>query len=312
MTATPEPTLVYVVQTATPENVVTAAALVVRATARARANGTPTPLPPNAATRAPLTVITNTPTPGNAATAAWQATVRVAEALVYGTPTLLPPWVVTATPVPLLVYLDPVTRTPMSAAAVPPEAAAVLSQLRGKVLFLSDRLGNKEPNVVAYDPATGRVALVTQPWVYDRAQALESLSPDGSQRVIVRPYASETELWLENTADGWQSLLTGELGGADYDPAWQPGGQIIAYVAQQDLNDEIYLVDKDTGKRTRLTVNTWEWDKHPTWTPDGKQIVFSSNRGTGRQQIWIMNADGSGQRPLFEDDWNNWGPIWVK
>jgi dipeptidyl aminopeptidase/acylaminoacyl peptidase len=312
VTATPVPTFVVVTPVPTPVNVVTAAAIVARATAAAAARGTATSRPLNLATPTLPLVITNTPTPENAATAAWIATLQAAQALVYGTPTPLPPWAVTATPVPLLVYLDAVTRTPTPMATGPAPVPTIPPELRGKVLFLSDRLGKEKPDVLAYDLATGRVALVTQPWVYDRALALESLSPDGSQRVIVRTYGSDAQLWLQNTADGWQTLLTGELGGADYEPAWQPGGPLIAYVAQQDLNDEIYVVNKDTGQKRRLTINGWEWDKHPSWSPDGSQIIFWSNRQVGRQQIWIMNADGSDQRPLFQDEWNNWDPVWVK
>ena len=63
---------------------------------------------------------------------------------------------------------------------------------------------------------------------------------------------------------------------------------------------------------TRLTFNDWEWDKHPTWSPDGAKIAFWSNRDTARRQIWVMNADGSGQRNLSNSDYNDWDPVWVR
>jgi TolB protein len=62
----------------------------------------------------------------------------------------------------------------------------------------------------------------------------------------------------------------------------------------------------------RLTFNSWEWDKHPTWSSNGNQIVFYSNRETGRRQLWVMNADGSGQRRLLDSPYNDWDPVWVK
>ncbi len=62
----------------------------------------------------------------------------------------------------------------------------------------------------------------------------------------------------------------------------------------------------------RLTFNAWEWDKHPSWSPDGSQIVFYSNRDTGRRQLWIMAADGAGQRNLSSNEYNDWDPVWVR
>ena len=47
----------------------------------------------------------------------------------------------------------------------------------------------------------------------------------------------------------------------------------------------------------------------PTWSPTGQQIAFTSNR-TGRPQIWIMNADGSGQMQITRETWCD-RPTWT-
>jgi hypothetical protein len=38
----------------------------------------------------------------------------------------------------------------------------------------------------------------------------------------------------------------------------------------------------------------------PTWSPDGSQIAFLTDR-RGQWEIWLMNADGSDQRPMFPE-----------
>jgi Tol biopolymer transport system component len=45
----------------------------------------------------------------------------------------------------------------------------------------------------------------------------------------------------------------------------------------------------------------------PEWSPDGSKIAFRSSRGSG---IWVMNADGSGQRRLTENPRGDSFPTW--
>ncbi len=122
---------------------------------------------------------------------------------------------------------------------------------------------------------------------------------------------------------------------ACYHPSWSPDGEYIAFVSQSGghwefadpndeeiidilrfmgdtINDDIYLKPIHGVGFQRLTDNHWEFDKHPSWSPDGRQIVFCSNRETGHSQIWVMNADGSNPRNLSNDPYNNWDPVWIK
>jgi Tol biopolymer transport system component len=73
------------------------------------------------------------------------------------------------------------------------------------------------------------------------------------------------------------------------------------------------LHDIASGENKRLTENDKAWDKHPSFSPDGSQIVFWSNRESAvRKQIWIVNLNGSGAHNISQNDYNDTDPIWVK
>lgn len=66
----------------------------------------------------------------------------------------------------------------------------------------------------------------------------------------------------------------------------------IAFVSRHDRNrDEIYLINADGSDLTRLTDDPAS-DSLPAWSPDGRQMAFSSDRN-GNSNIYVINADGS-------------------
>jgi TolB protein len=139
-----------------------------------------------------------------------------------------------------------------------------------------------------------------------------TLSPDGQQEVFVRRDANGVAQLHVRNVNSERSRQITAFTRDSYDPAWSPTGEWIAFVSSNPGNDEIYRVTPDGSIVERLTYNNWEWDKHPTWSPDGKQIVFFSNREVGRTQLWIMNADGSNQRRLLVSEFDDMYPVWTR
>jgi Tol biopolymer transport system component len=73
--------------------------------------------------------------------------------------------------------------------------------------------------------------------------------------------------------------------------------------------EDIYVINADGTGLTRLTSDPGN-DFDPSWSPDGSQIAFRSERD-GNNEIYVMDADGSGQRNVSQYPGDDWGPAWA-
>ncbi len=86
------------------------------------------------------------------------------------------------------------------------------------------------------------------------------------------------------------------------DPQISPDGKLVVYVVGTvDLDGNksfstLWLASTDKGEPRQLT-NTTKKDRHPRWSPDGKHILFESNR-SGDNQLWIIDLTGGEARQL--------------
>ena len=82
------------------------------------------------------------------------------------------------------------------------------------------------------------------------------------------------------------------------DPQWTPDGEKIVYTSWENGRNEVFIMNVDGSKQTRLTKAEFR-DDYPAVTPDGKYILFSSRRsGMMDTGICIMNLDGKGEKVL--------------
>ncbi|MGA8618170.1 MAG: DPP IV N-terminal domain-containing protein [Candidatus Sulfotelmatobacter sp.] len=75
-----------------------------------------------------------------------------------------------------------------------------------------------------------------------------------------------------------------------------PDGRIV-YSSYADGN--IWLIGSDGSNRKQLTSNTGGGNFFPQVSPDGRYIVFDSER-TGSEQIWRMDSDGNNPKQLTD------------
>ncbi len=99
-------------------------------------------------------------------------------------------------------------------------------------------------------------------------------------------------------------------------PAWSPDGSQIVFVRQSTIWDgveartdrNIFVINSD-GENLQQLTSSASYDDFPDWSPDGKQIVFSSDRD-GDYEIFLMTSSGSHVRQLTNNDSGDYFPHW--
>lgn len=94
--------------------------------------------------------------------------------------------------------------------------------------------------------------------------------------------------------------------GAISDAAWSPDGASIAIAGMAGGISDLYLIDVKTGAVRKLTDDRYA-ELHPAWSPDGKTLAFTTDRGPetnfetlryGRMNIALMDVASGQVRPL--------------
>lgn len=135
-------------------------------------------------------------------------------------------------------------------------------------------------------------------------------SPDGAQiayTASIEP--GRYEIYLMN-ADGSapRRLLQRDFG-YNWAASWSPDGQQILFSSNYEGFAHLYVVGLDGSTPRRLTHEGNNF--LGAWSPDGKRIAFTSDRGgEGDNEIYIMNADGSGVEPLTSNAVDDAAPAW--
>ena len=188
-------------------------------------------------------------------------------------------------------------------------AGAAFPGANGKIAFASDRDGNYEIYVMNAD-GSGQTNLTNNP-ADDHAPAW---SPDGSRIAFQTARDGDSEIYVMNTDGSEPTRLTNNPA-SDIHPAWSPDGSQIVFTSRRDGNDEIYVMNADGSGQTRLTNNK-VLDFLPAWSPDGLRIAFTHNvpdpigPDVFRFQVYIMNADGTGQANLTNGSAGDWFSTW--
>ena len=129
-------------------------------------------------------------------------------------------------------------------------------------------------------------------------------------------------MWLLNLRDGTTRQLTSG-NSINVEPEWSPDGKRLAYVSTYpNGNYNIYvmpLADGVAGEPEMITSDfelkpptvyygNWALHIHPTWTRDGKELIFISNRDNkhGSGGFYRMKADPGAEMKRFYYEETTW------
>jgi tricorn protease len=107
-------------------------------------------------------------------------------------------------------------------------------------------------------------------------------------------FAYADDLWTVSRDGGDAVRLTTGIG-IKSDPKFSPDGTMIAFTGEYEGNQDVYVIPAAGGIPKRLTYHPGP-DFVVGWTPDGKQVLFSSNRNSenpGAFRLFTIAIDGS-------------------
>jgi uncharacterized repeat protein (TIGR01451 family) len=137
-------------------------------------------------------------------------------------------------------------------------------------------------------------------------------SPDSSKIAFQSYRDGQSEIYVMNADGSVQMRLTNH---PEFDgmPTWSPDGSKIAFASRRSGGYRIYVMNADGSNVTQLSSQPYS--ANPTWSPDGMRIAYDADLdGDGWQELWLMSADGSNQRLLYDppgqtDAWaRSWSP----
>ena len=198
-------------------------------------------------------------------------------------------------------YLPQLTTGPSSASFTPDGKALVYS--------MSGSLWRQE---IGSDEA---VELTHAQGAYDYQP---DVAPDGRTIVFTRNSKDAFELWRLDLKTGREQRLTSS-GAVNVEPRLSPDGKRIAWVStsgtghfnlfvadisRDGLRNARPLVGERKSQISRYYYSTFDHALNPSWTPDGKRILYVSNAevawGTG--DIWSASVDSGDRRKVLSEE----------
>lgn len=189
----------------------------------------------------------------------------------------------------------------------------------GKLAMTLSR-GGENADIYLLDRESGKIQRrLTEHWAIDTSPTWNS---DCSKIAFVSGRSGQAQIYVmdvessdsksknksesKDSDDNGPRRITFE-GRYNTQPDWSPVEDLIVFTARDERSSfDIFLTDLE-GNIRRLTQNQGN-NEHPSFSPDGRYVVFTSDRG-GRNRIWLMTSDGEFQTPITKGPRDS-SPAW--
>ncbi len=141
-----------------------------------------------------------------------------------------------------------------------------------------------------------------------------AVSPDGKKLAFSSDRSGKPMIYTMDS-DGKNAKRITFGGKYNSTPTWSPDGKVLAFAGYEKDHFDIFTINVDgTGLKrlteaTRIDTKKPATNEDPTFSPDGRHVMFISDR-TGTKQLWIVNSDGSNERRITTDKFNYFKPKW--
>lgn len=137
-----------------------------------------------------------------------------------------------------------------------------------------------------------------------------SWSPGGRDLVFTSDRTGTPQLYIIDGDGAGRRRLTFESRYND-SAVWSPAGDRIAYATRVGDHTQIVVINVTGENRRVLTDHRWRNSEDPSWAPDGRHLVFASDR-TGVFNLYVCDVEEGTFRRLTSGEDPDITPAWSR
>jgi TolB protein len=171
----------------------------------------------------------------------------------------------------------------------------------GLQLLVTREVGGNT-DIYLYDAGGRELRRLTDHWAIDVSPAW---APDGRRFAFCSARTGAPQIYVMDIAGG-EARRVSRTGNYNTSPVWSPKGDMLAWVTRGSGGFQVVVQPIDGEARTITRQGS---NEDPSWSPDGRYLVFSSTQ-SGRRLLWMADREGRTQHQLTSGAGGDSSPAW--